>query len=111
MGGGSMMSRMMHGDQNMGDMMNENQGMSNQTMTNNGTGFSILRFDITTDEIDPITLYTKLPANAQINTRYTLANTTNSKERQFIMSMAGMNQGKNMPQMAKHLIQNELTNL
>ncbi len=105
MSGGSMMSRMMHGDQNMGDMMNENQnnqnmngnqGMSNQTMINNGIGFSILRFDITTDEVDPITLYTELPSNAQINIRYTLADTTNSKERQFIMSMGNMQNGGNM---------------
>ncbi len=122
MGTNSMMSRMMHGNQDMGSMMNENpnnqnmndsmgnnqgmgnmngnQNMSNQTMTNNGASFSILRFDITTDEVDPITLYTELPIDAQIKTRYTLADTTNSKERQFVMSMGNMmGQSGNMPQM------------
>jgi len=99
----------MSGMGNMGNMMN---GMGNimgagsmTGMAANGTGLSIMRFDITQEEVDTTTLYTALPANAEIKTRNTEADVTNATERQFLMTMGGMGSmdanasGNGMPQM------------
>ena len=60
-------------------------------MAGNGAGLSIMRFDITTDEAESVTLYTELPAGAEIKTRHTADDTTNNGvEREFLMTMGGM---------------------
>ncbi|PHS33729.1 MAG: hypothetical protein COA92_04295 [Sulfurovum sp.] len=89
----------MNGGSGMGSM-GGNSGMSAEAgmdsmggmngMAGNGAGLSIMRFDITTDEAESITLYTELPAGAEIKTRHTQADATNSTERQFLMTMGGM---------------------
>ncbi len=68
------------------------QGMGDMAMTPNGAYLDIMRFDITTDATDDVTLYTKLPANADINTqRLTAADA--SKTRDFVMTMKMGNMG------------------
>ncbi len=56
----------------------------------NGQRFDIMRFDITAEATDDITLYTRLPEQAEIHTRLTESDA--DRERQFIMSM-GMGDG------------------
>jgi len=53
----------------------------------NGDPFDVMRFDVTTQTTDAVTLYESLPANADINSRLTaaMADTT----RTFVMSMGG----------------------
>ncbi|HHJ35125.1 MAG TPA: hypothetical protein ENJ87_05110 [Gammaproteobacteria bacterium] len=53
----------------------------------NGMRMDIMRFDVTTQAVDDVTLYTALPAAADINTqRLTAADAT--RTRNFVMSMA-----------------------
>jgi len=54
----------------------------------NGAVIDIMHFDVTTQATDDVTLYTSLPANADINTRLIEADATAT--RSFIMSMGGM---------------------
>ena len=51
----------------------------------NGAAFNVMRFEITTQVADDVTLYTSLPANADINTRLTALDATVT--RSFVMSM------------------------
>ena len=97
----------MNGMGNMGNMNgnmgNMNNGMSAGSMTGmaaNGAGLSIMRFDINATEAETVTLYTALPANAEIKTRNVADDT--SFERQFLMTMGGMGnmQDANMSQMS-----------
>ena len=81
----------------------EDNGMQNramdtnttaQAMPANGQGLAIMRFDITTEETEDITLYTQLPANAEVATRLREADANNvGNEREFVMSMGGMGSG------------------
>jgi len=66
---------------------------SKDGMLANGTGLGIMRFDITLSETEDITLYTDIGANAAISTRLAEADITNTREREFLMSMNGMGQG------------------
>jgi len=112
-GMGGNQSSGMNGGQNSGMGGNQSSGMNGmggmQGMAGNGAGLSIMRFDITTDESETITLYTELPAAAEIKTRHSVADTTNNgAERQFLMTMGGMgnmqnggmSQGSGMQQMS-----------
>ncbi len=58
-------------------------GMSD--MMANGQRFDIMRFDIATAATDDITLYTRLPEEAEIHTRLKEADAT--EKREFVMSM------------------------
>jgi FtsP/CotA-like multicopper oxidase with cupredoxin domain len=81
--------------QDMNGTRQNNMG-SMSGMVVNGAGLSIMRFDITSEEDETITLYTKLPEGAEIKTRHTAADTTNNAaERQFIMTMGGMGNMQN----------------
>lgn len=83
--GGSSMS-------GMGD-----SGMPAMDMSNgfNGMRMDIMRFDVSTDVTDDVTLYSALPAEADINTqRLTAADAT--KTRNFVMSMAMGDMGGDM---------------
>ena len=65
-------------------------------MAANGAGLSIMRFDITSEEAETVTLYTELPVGAEIKTRHTSADTSNNAvERQFLMTMGGMGNMEN----------------
>ena len=55
------------------------------------TTYNIMRFDVETASIDNVTLYTDLPANAEIYDRLTAAQA--SMNRSFVMSMGGMGPG------------------
>lgn len=81
----------------MGNNMSNNSGMNNSNsmnntnnMSKNGDGLSIMRFDVVRDEVENITLYSELPNQAQIKNRLTTNDATNPKEREFVMTMAGM---------------------
>ncbi len=111
---GDMMGMMggMNGMNGMGNMGNMNGNMGNMNngmsagsmagMAANGAGLSIMRFDINATETETVTLYTALPANAEIKTRHTSIDVTNATERQFLMTMGGMGnmQDANMSQMS-----------
>jgi len=95
------------------DMMNimgetdSNSSSDIDNMEDNGIGLTIMRFDVTKEATDDITLYSALPTNAEIATRLdptTAVNATNS--RKFVMSMynggngnsngmSGMNENSN----------------
>ncbi len=68
-------------------------GGSGSTLAN-GDPFDVMRFDVTTQLSDTVTLYTNLPVNADINSRLTaaMADTT----RTFVMSMSGGGGGGGM---------------
>ena len=94
-GNGNMNARM--SDNGM-DLMGANGANPMGGTMMNGMRMDIMRFDITREETDNITLYSALPANADINTqRLTAADA--SKTRNFVMTMAmgnmngGMGQG------------------
>jgi blue copper oxidase len=89
-GNGKNRSRM---GENVGSEM-PNMGAM-QRMKVNGAGLSIMRFDISKDEAETVSLYDELPSNAEIKTRYTGASITNSTERKFVMTMAGMGSMQN----------------
>jgi len=95
---GNMMSMMNGGGMNGGGMngggMNgggmNGGGMNGGGMngaTANGAYMDIMRFDIATAAVDNITLYTALPATADINTQRLNAASA-SRTRNFVMSMA-----------------------
>lgn len=94
----------MNNDSNMSDNPQDMNGTNQDTMGSmtgmaaNGAGLSIMRFDITSDEPETVTLYSELPEGAEIKTRHTAIDTTNNAvERQFVMTMGGMGnmQGEN----------------
>ena len=98
MGGMNGMNNMngMNGTSSTNNMNNSNSTteMSSMGNTGNGVGLNIMRFDITTQENEDITLYTELPVEAEITTRLTEDDAVNKgNERVFVMSMdmsAGM---------------------
>jgi len=55
------------------------------------TTYNIMRFDIATTATDDVTLYTDLPANAEIYDRLPAAQASMSRD--FVMSMGGMGPG------------------
>jgi len=62
-------------------------GMGGGSSLANGDPFDVMRFDVTTQITDTVTLYTSLPTNADINSRLTAAMADTS--RTFVMSMSG----------------------
>jgi FtsP/CotA-like multicopper oxidase with cupredoxin domain len=86
-----LVSQPFNGD--MMGMMGNMNGMSAGSMAGmaaNGAGLSIMRFDILNDEAEDVTLYTSLPNTAEIKTRHTEGDATNTTVRQFLMTMGGM---------------------
>ena len=87
---------------NTGGMTGGNMGAVDLTdMAINGRRMDVMRFDITTQVTDPVTLYTALPATAEINTQRLQASDAD-KVRDFVLTMAmgdmnggGMNGGNN----------------
>jgi len=79
--------------------MNSNEN-AEMDMEENGVGLTIMRFDVTTESSDEVTVYTSLPANAEIATRLDPTTATNvGNSRKFIMSMyngGNMGQGMNV---------------
>jgi FtsP/CotA-like multicopper oxidase with cupredoxin domain len=72
----------------MMSIMGEDSNSSDINMEDNGMGLTIMRFDITKEATDDITIYNSLPTNAEIATRLdptTAVNAGNS--RKFVMSM------------------------
>ena len=60
-------------------------------MAGAGQGLVIMRFDVTNAVTDDVTLYSSLPATAEIATRIDASTAVNKdKPRQFLMSMGGM---------------------
>ncbi|PCI72977.1 MAG: hypothetical protein COB38_02180 [Gammaproteobacteria bacterium] len=57
----------------------------------NGDPFDVMRFDVNVETTDPVTLYTSLPNEADINSRLTEA--MSETTRTFVMSMSGMGGG------------------
>jgi len=94
---GDMMSMMGSNSSSGMGTMGSSPGMDNVSsdgMLANGTGLGIMRFDVTTDETEDITLYTNLDSSASITTRLTEDDAVNKgNERQFLMSMGGMDSG------------------
>ncbi len=92
MGGGNMGGGM--GGMGMGGMgnMGGGSGMGGGMMPTlpNGAPFPILRFDVTTQVSDPVTLYTTLPASAEIHTRWADDVNDQTTRRPFVMAMGGM---------------------
>ena len=77
-----------------------NVGMGLNTITANAKGLTIMRFDVTNEESEDITLYTDLGVNSDaksdLSTRLTEDDATNKgNEREFLMSM-GMDGSANM---------------
>ena len=95
----NMTTRMAHGsgDMGSGDMGSGGMGGmgagSMADMIFNGQRFDLMRFDITTAVTDDVTLYTRLPDQADIHTRLSEADAT--QHRSFVMSMGmgGMSGG------------------
>jgi len=72
----------------MMSIMGEDSNSSDINMEDNGMGLTIMRFDVSKEVTDDITIYSSLPANAEIATRLdptTAVNAGNS--RKFVMSM------------------------
>jgi len=77
----------------MGSMNAPSQTEHIDGMLPNGTPLAIMRFDITADEAEDITLYSTLPTTAEITTRLNEDDASNKgNEREFLMSM-DMSQG------------------
>ncbi len=70
-----------------GGMMSINDTNNQSGRLPNGAALDIMRFDIARQEVDDITLYAQLPANAEINSRTDPA--TASTTRSFVLSMNG----------------------
>ena len=84
----------------MMSMRGEGSNSSDINMEDNGMGLTIMRFDVSKEVTDDITLYSSLPTNAEIATRIdptTAVNAGNS--RKFVMSMYNGNSGSNMGNM------------
>ena len=84
----------MNGGSGMGGRMADDMSLLGANGANpqggtmmNGMRMDIMRFDITTEATDDITLYTALPANADINAQRLKASDA-SKTRNFVMTMA-----------------------
>ena len=61
---------------------------SANSLASNGSGFAIMRFDVTKSETEDVTLYDTLPSSASITTRLAESDALNQgNERQFLMSM------------------------
>ena len=77
--------------QNMNDInnsMTSTQRVSIEGMLPNGTALGIMRFDISSAEVEDVTLYERLPETAEIATRLSEADASNrDNERAFTMSM------------------------
>jgi len=73
---------------------NDGGGMGGGGGMANGTAFDVMQFNVSTQEADTITLYTNLPANADINTRWLEADA--SVTRTFVMSQQGGQGGGGM---------------
>ena len=87
-------------DTEMGGMepnMNERDfGNDMQGMRENGAGMAVMRFDVSSEEVENIILYEHLDANAEINRRLSASDADNQgNERTFVMSMGGMGNGMN----------------
>ena len=68
--------------------VNESLSEVSDIVTMNGGAINIMRFDITFEESDEVTLYRKLPVNAEISKRILESSADNvGNEREFIMSM------------------------
>ncbi|NOY72032.1 MAG: multicopper oxidase domain-containing protein, partial [Gammaproteobacteria bacterium] len=66
-------------------------GMNGMNMSMpNGAEFSVMRFDVTTQVTDPVTLFTTLPSSAEINTRWAADVSATTATRKFVMAMGGM---------------------
>ena len=66
-------------------------------MAGSGQGLVIMRFDVTASVTDNVTLYSQLPAIAEIATRIDPTTASNANApRQFVMSMSRGNSGNNM---------------
>ena len=108
---GSPMMGMNNGGMNNGGMNNggmnnggmNNGGMNNGGMNNggnnmngmlvNGKRMDIMRFDVTTAATDNVTLYTALPASAEINTHLTASDASKTRNFVMTMNMGNMNGG------------------
>jgi len=79
-------------------MMMDTNSNSEMDMEDNGMGLTIMRFDVTTKVSDDITLYSSLPANAEIATRLDPTTASNAgSSRKFVLSMYnGGNMGQGM---------------
>ncbi|MDQ7048018.1 MAG: multicopper oxidase domain-containing protein [Enterobacterales bacterium] len=73
---------------------NDGGGMGGGGGMANGTAFDVMQFNVSTQETDPINLYTALPNNADINTRWLEADA--SVTRTFVMSQQGGGGGGGM---------------
>ncbi len=71
-----------------------NQQVKLVRRASNGETFDVMRFDVNREVIDPVVLYTSLPANAEINTRLTEAQANVTRD--FVMSM-GLVSGRMAP--------------
>jgi FtsP/CotA-like multicopper oxidase with cupredoxin domain len=81
-------------DAMMSDM---DASMNEMDMEANGMGLTIMRFDVTKEVADEVTLYVKLPANAEIATRLDVNSAINKDNpRKFIMSLFNGTMGNNM---------------
>jgi FtsP/CotA-like multicopper oxidase with cupredoxin domain len=89
--GGTSMGNMNSGSNTM-DLAGTNGANPSGGTMMNGMRMDIMRFDITADATDDITLYTALPATADINTQRLKASDA-SKTRNFVMTMANMGSG------------------
>ncbi len=83
----------------MGGRMADNMNLAGANGANpmggammNGMRMDIMRFDVTSQASDDVTLYSALPANAEINSQRLKASDA-SKTRNFVMSMAMGNMG------------------
>ncbi|SFV68301.1 Multicopper oxidase [hydrothermal vent metagenome] len=81
-------------------MMGNDSNSSDMNMEDNGMGLTIMRFDVSKEVTDDISLYTNLPSNAEIATRLDPTTAVNkSNPRKFVMSMFNGNSGSNMDNM------------
>ena len=96
------MMNMMNMDGNSSSGMSGMSGMDSmggmQGMSGAGQGLVIMRFDVKTSVTDDVTLYTQLPATAEIATRIDPTTAVNKDaSRQFVMQMTrGANTGAGM---------------
>jgi FtsP/CotA-like multicopper oxidase with cupredoxin domain len=73
----------------MSGMDNQNSMGGMTGMASSGQGFVLMRFDVNESVTDDVTLYSTLPATAEIATRIDPASASNAANpRQFVMTMA-----------------------
>ncbi len=80
----------MGGMSGMDGMNGMGGGMDMMGSLPNGAAFPIMRFDVTTEAQDPVSLYTALPATADIHTRWADDVTDTTTRRPFVMAMGNM---------------------